>query len=86
MLISAKKIKHPRIQYRCSDCNGEISGEYIIVFGYAHSGENPFTLKVCLQCAMENQKGNYRGVERLRTALELCENHSQGKETSGEKP
>ena len=60
MIISAKLVKSPeklRI-CECHLCNGGkiIAGQAVKLFGYAETGDKPYTLYVCPASVSENQE------------------------------
>ena len=46
MIISAKLIKHPRVQRCCDNCLSSIDGSVLRLYGAAEYGDKPYVLYV----------------------------------------
>lgn len=44
MIISAKVIQKPRERRRCEDCLDFIDGPQLKLYGYAETGDHPYTI------------------------------------------
>ena len=72
---SVRVVRRPRSPRRCSECEAEITGPHLVLFGCAFKGDPPYQIRLCADCALKDH-GPCReprvaeGVAKLRALLE----------------
>lgn len=55
--IIKKKVQTARQTYDCDECRNPILNghKYLYMFGSAHKGEKPYSLRICLKCDQDKR-------------------------------